>query len=134
MGKKKRKKAPLADRKKNPNSKYWREKADEAWAEEIKKVGHCEHCKSTVNQLSAHHIIARVRLRFRHDLSNGVCLCSRCHAFDPAISPHIDSFSAENFLQWLRDERPGQFAWYEENKHDKRQPAWTYKERYEELR
>jgi len=133
MSKKKRKKATLAERKANPNSKYWKGKADDAWAEEIKKVGHCEYCKSTVNQKNAHHIIGRTRLRFRHDLANGICLCTRCHAFDPEISPHIDSYSAENFLRWLKESRPGQFQWYEENKHNKRQPDWTYREKYEEL-
>ena len=131
MGKK-RKKATLAKRKANPNSKYWKGKADEAWAAEIKRVGKCEKCNS-VGSLNAHHIISRTRLRFRHDISNGVCLCVRCHVFDCYCSPHADSYGAENFLQWLKEERPGQWAWYEENKHDKRQPDWTYRERYEEL-
>ena len=125
-------KTKLARQKANPNSRYWKGKADEAWAEQVKAVGACEHCGRTTS-LNAHHIIARVRLRFRHDLSNGCCLCSRCHAFDPAISPHIDSFSAENFLRWLSEQRPGQFQWYEENKHDKRQMDGTYRDRYEEL-
>ena len=130
---KKRKKASLAKRKASPNSMYWREKADEAWAVEIRAVGKCEYCRRTTG-LNAHHIITRIRLRFRHDLSNGICLCSRCHAFDPAISPHIDSFSAENFLRWLKENRPGQWEWYEENKHDKMPIEGTYRDKYEELK
>ena len=126
-------KSKLAKRKANPNSTYWKRKADEAWANEIKKVGKCEICGRTTGN-NAHHIIARIRLRFRHDLSNGVCLCSYCHTFDPAISPHIDSFSAENFIRWLKGCRPGQYQWFEENKHDKRKPDWTYKDKYEELK
>ena len=126
-------KASLAKRKANPNSKYWKGKADDEWSREIKAVGRCEYCGSTTNQLNSHHIISRTRLRFRHDLSNGVCLCSRCHAFDPAISPHADSYGAENFLDWLANERWGQWIWYEQNKHDKRQPEWTYRDKYEEL-
>ena len=125
-------KSKLAKRKANPNSTYWKDKADEAWAQEIRAVGKCEYC-GRQSGLNAHHIIARIRLRFRHDLSNGCCLCSSCHAFDSAISPHIDSFSAENFLNWLKEERPGQFQWYEDNKHDKRQPEWSYRNKYEEL-
>ena len=127
-------KASLAKRKANPNSKYWKGKADDVWAKQIKTVGRCEYCNNATRQLNAHHIIARTRLRFRHDLSNGVCLCVRCHSFDPKISPHQDSYGAENFLRWLKEERPGQYQWYEDNKHDKRQPEWTYRDRYEELK
>jgi len=126
-------KSRLAKQKANPNSKYWKGKADDAWAEEIKKVGRCERCGSLSNRLNAHHIITRTRLRFRHDLSNGVCLCVWCHSFDPTFSTHQDSYGAENFLRWLKKERPGQFQWYEENKHDKRQMEWTYRDKYEEL-
>ena len=119
-------------KKHKPNSKYYKKKADLAWAAQIRAVGRCEHCGRT-NSLNAHHLIARTRLRFRHDLSNGVCLCSYCHAFDASISPHIDSFSGERFLAWLKEARPGQFQWYEENKHDMRQAEGTYQEKWEQL-
>ena len=128
-----KKKASLAQRKKNPNSKYWKGKADEAWRDQIRAVGKCEIC-GRATSLNAHHIINRTRLRFRHDISNGVCLCSWHHLRDPDCSPHADSCSNEGFLAWLCENRPGQFQWYEENKHDKRQPDWTYKERYEQLK
>ena len=127
-----RKKATLKQKKANPNSKYWKGKADEAWAKQIKAVGVCEKCWRATS-LNAHHIICRIRLRFRHDISNGVCLCSRCHVFDPAFSPHLGSHSAEQFLRWLAENRPGQHRWYEENKHNKRKPDKTYKQCYEEL-
>ena len=127
-----KRKSKLQKKKDNPNSIYWKGKADEAWSAEIRKVGRCEYCNST-GQLNAHHIIARIRLKYRHDLSNGVCLCTRCHAFDPSISPHIDSFSGERFLEWLKTERPDQFQWFEEHKEDKGQPEKTYMECYEEL-
>ncbi len=126
--------ATLKQKKAKPNSKYWKKKADDAWAAEIKAVGECEHCHHTDRQLNAHHIIACVRLRFRHDLSNGVCLCVRCHSFDTDISPHQDSYGGEKFLAWLERERPGQFQWYEENKDDKRQMEGTYKDKYELLK
>lgn len=118
---------------KNPNSIFWRNKADNLWKKVIKQVGACEVCNHKDRQLHAHHIITRVRLRFRHDVSNGVCLCSYCHAFDPSISTHVDSYGAEKFLHWLKLNRSGQFKWYEENKDDKRRPEKTYKESYEEL-
>ena len=126
-------KATLKQRKAKPNSKYWKGKADDAWRDEIRAVGECEHCHSTDRQLNAHHIIVRTRLRFRHDLSNGVCLCVRCHSFDPTISPHQDSFGGENFLAWLKKERPGQFNWFNENKDNKMPMEGTYQDKYEEL-
>ena len=125
--------ATLEEKKKNPNSTYWKKKADEAWASEIKKVGRCEKCGRNTS-LNAHHIIGRTRLKFRHDLSNGVCICSYCHNFDPNFSPHCDSYGGEKFLEWLRTERPGQFQWYEDHKDDKRQKEKTYQECYEELK
>lgn len=125
--------ATLKQKKANPNSKYWKGKADEEWSEQIRVVGKCEKC-SRATALNAHHIISRIRLRFRHDLSNGVCLCAHCHNFDGSFSPHVDSFSGEIFLAWLEENRPGQFQWYEENKHDKRMPEITYKQSYELLK
>ena len=119
---------------KDPNSRTWKKKADDMWAAVIRQIGFCEYCNAQDRQLHAHHIISRTRLRFRHDISNGICICSRCHVFDTDISPHQDSYGAERFLHFLEAERPGQFQWYEENKHDKRQPGKTYQECYEELK
>ena len=126
---KKKRRKPNKD---NPNSRYWKGKADDLWGSYIRGVGSCEVCGKTT-ALNAHHIISRTRLRFRHDRSNGVCLCVRCHVFDASISPHADSFGGEKFLEWLKKERNGQWLWYEENKHDKRPPEMTYKESYESL-
>lgn len=138
MSKKKRKKAPLAQRKANPNSMYWRRQADEAWSEQIRSVGKCEIC-GRASSLNAHHLIARGRLRFRHNLSNGVCLCSHCHNFNANVSPHVDSFSGERFLVWLELKRHGQWVWYEENKDDMRTLEYapleeTYKDAYRRLK
>ena len=125
--------ATLAQKKKNPNSLYWKGKADDEWSKQIRAVGCCEIC-SRGGRLNAHHIINRTRLRYRHDLSNGVCLCVRCHSFDSDISPHADSYGNEKFMAWLAESRPGQFQWYEEHKEDKRPPDRTYKQSYEDLR
>ena len=115
-----------------PNSKYYRKKADEAWAKQIRSVGACEICERTTS-LNAHHIIARTNLYFRHDLSNGVCLCSHCHKWGDH-SPHRDLPSSENFQAWIRFNRPGQWEWYLKNKDCKLRPSWTYKEKYEQLK
>ncbi len=126
-------KASLAKRKANPNSTYWKDKADTAWADEVKKVDFCEICGRTERQLNAHHIINRIRLRLRHDLSNGVCLCVRCHVFDPDVSPHLGLASQEGFRTWLETERTGQYEWFMENKDNKQMRDKTYKESYLEL-
>ena len=137
MVKKKRKKASLKARKANPDSSYWKGKADDAWSEEIKKVGECEVCGRTSDQcqLSAHHIIGRTRLRYRHDLSNGLCLCQTHHTLGSYedVCAHGDMRQAENFKAWFKDTCPGQFQWFEEHKDDKRQKEMTYKECYESL-
>ena len=125
---KKRRKANL----KNENSRTWKKKSDDLWSKVVKSGGRCEICNSG-GKLDAHHIITRTRLRYRHDLSNGICLCSRCHRFDPDISPHVDSFGAENFLAALKSMCPDKYKWYQDHKHDKRQKEETYKEAYARL-
>jgi len=124
----------LKQKKAKPNSKYWKKKADDAWAKEIRKVGRCEICGRVGSKLNAHHIISRTRLRFRHDLSNGICLCCYCHRFSPSFSPHVDTYSGEMFLNWLQINRPGIWAWYQEHKEDKRPPEKSYQQSYEELK
>ena len=130
MGTKKKRRQPNL---KNPMSRTWRIKADNAWKAEVKKVGHCEICGKPGDAHDTHHIITRTRFRFRHDLSNGVYLCAWCHSFSPWVSPHLDCRSAAGFLDWLEDQRPGQFKWYQENKDHKREMEGTYREKYEEL-
>ena len=49
------------------------------WAKKVKKIGKCEICGST-ERLVAHHKIPWVdSIKGRTDLSNGQCLCERCH-------------------------------------------------------
>ncbi len=133
MAKNKQKKKPRKPNLKNPNSRTWKKKADDAWKEQILAVGYCEICGRPDGQRHSHHIITRTRLRFRHDISNGVCLCAHCHNFSDTVSPHVDCRSAAGFLRWLEEERPGQFQWYEENKDDMRLMEGTYRDKYEEL-
>lgn len=130
MKKKKKRRKPNL---KSPNSRTWRDKADDAWRDQINAIGKCEICPRTTN-LNAHHLISRTRLRFRHDLSNGICLCSWHHLRDPHCSPHSDSYSDEGFIEWLKINRPGQFQWFEEHKKDMR-PGMegTYQDKWEQL-
>ena len=128
MKRKKRRKPNL----KNPNSMTWRNKADDAWKEKVLAIGYCQICGKG-GQLHSHHIITRKRYKFRHNLSNGICLCAWCHNFSPFVSPHVDSFGAEKFMEALKDKCPDKYEWYQENKDDKRQKTETYQEAYDRL-
>ena len=82
----------MASKKKsNPNSKYWKRKADKLWAEIIRSIGYCFVCGTTKN-LQAHHIVPKEREELRWDLNNGVCLCATHHRWCRIISAHQGSF------------------------------------------
>ena len=50
------------------------------WSKEVKKKNICEKCGSKDN-LHAHHIFSwQDNVTSRIDLSNGICLCKKCHA------------------------------------------------------
>jgi hypothetical protein len=68
-------------------------------------------CGKSGVQLHAHHIIGRKAFAFRHDLSNGICLCSGCHTMSN-WSWHKDRTKC---LEWLKKNRPGQWEWFIEN-------------------
>ena len=105
------KKNQLAKSKADPSSKYWRNKADEAWSLVVRSYGKCIICGSTGN-LQAHHLIDRSVKIFRHTLENGVCLCVSCHKYNRRLSAHKGSVA---FSYWLLNNRSEQFAWVSEN-------------------
>jgi len=88
-------------------------KADNMWSACIRQVGYCEWCgqPGDVVQLHAHHIILRGNKAYRHDLSNGVCLCASCHTMG-VQSAHTDRTA---FLAWLKRECKGQWIWFKEH-------------------
>ena len=141
---KKKRRKPNKD---NPNSMYWRKKADTVWSDRVRE---CEVCEITgkegiprkdgmcVKGLEAHHLIGRQRYKFRHDLRNGICLSVATHGSLPnfrnhSLSAHGPQDANEAFMAKLKEVKPEQWLWYEENKHDKRPPEKTYKESYESL-
>lgn len=97
----------------------WEKKADAEYSRVVRQVGKCEMCnregkrgkKQGWTNLDAHHIIFRTHKEYRHDLSNGLCLCVPCHQWS-IISPHQDQ---HRFFEWLERNRPGQYLWYLEN-------------------
>ena len=133
----------------NPNSKTWLIKADDLWADVIKQVGECEVCGTEGTQrkkdgamvvgLQAHHLILRGRHKYRHNVSNGICLCIACHGAHPNFRnnkrcAHGSDEARQAFMDWLEAERQGVFQWLQEHKDDKRKPEKTYKQCYEELK
>jgi len=101
--------------------RYWKKRATALWSDLIREVGECEICgregKRGKTQgwtnLDAHHLIPKgTSDLFRCDLSNGVCLCVRCHQWDEGVSPHQNK---EGFEKWLETMRPGQWKWYNRN-------------------
>ncbi len=150
MGKKKRRK-PRSVKTAGPNSPLFMHKADDLFSDQQRaRVGRCEitGCLTIgkprkdgleVVGLDLHHLIRRGRLLFRYDPNNVVILCKSHHGSHPnfrhrQLCAHGSMDVFEAFLDWLKEAKPDQFQWYEENKHDKRQPEWTYQEKYEELK
>jgi len=108
----------------------FKDEATKLWAKEIRKTGSCEICGATVG-LNAHHLLAKsVWPQYRCDLSNGICLCSSHHTFDNTISAHGCMVAVDRFIQWFKENRPGQYEWYAETKEDKRRVdvdwEWLY--------
>lgn len=103
------------------------------WGEEVRKPGKCAVCGAGVkklfnsdgtprisksknpkrrrqiySRLDAHHLLPKERYKtIRTEIMNGVCLCSRCHKWSK-FSVHRNGIW---FSEWLRKNRPKQFAW-----------------------
>lgn len=117
----------------------WKKKADNEWSLCIRMLHkQCEICGKRglitkkglpIGGLSAHHLIGRANVLWRHDLNNGLCLCTRCHIFSPSCSPHSKSLiGVTAFIDWMKDSKPEQWAWYELHKTERRTPKHTYEE------
>lgn len=142
-----KRKRDLKKEKANPNSRYWRKKADVVWSDRVRAIGVCEVTGKEglpradgmmVKGLEAHHLINRQRYKFRHDLNNGVCLSVSVHGSLPnfrnhKISAHGSLDAMEAFLDKLKELKPEQWEWYLEHKQDKRPPELSYQEQYELL-
>ena len=89
------------------NTAYSKRKADVAWGAVIHAAGRCAIC-GTGAMLEAHHIISRSHKATRHAVENGILLC-RIHHFDAHKNKRA-------FLEWLRENRPGQWRWVAANK------------------
>jgi len=131
MRRKHKKKSKLQKHKDDPNSVYWRRKADRLWSERVRERdgGKCVICGESKN-VQTHHLIDRSVKHLRHRLENGVTLCPRCHKFDRRISAHRGAIP---FSERLRDERPEQFKWVMDHYLFLDDAEWDYRGAYWKL-
>ena len=95
--------------KKQSSKGYLEAKQDTVWANFIKdNAGRkCEYCGKTEN-LNAHHIFSRSNKQVRHDLDNGISLCSGHHVLLSTFSAHK---TPAEFIEWIKEYRG--IEWYE---------------------
>jgi len=122
----KKDKRPLAERKADPTSNYWDDRAMTLWGEIVRTKGTCEKC-GRVGRVEAHHLITRAVKSLCHKIENSIALCFHCHRVEPG-SAHEDPVV---FTQWLNNVKPDQYQWVMENKHKIRKP--DFKQAYEDL-
>ncbi|MCK5017489.1 MAG: hypothetical protein KAS32_10515 [Candidatus Peribacteraceae bacterium] len=126
------------------SSTYWKKKCDALWSDIVRQVGKCEICHKPglprkdglrVKGLEAHHLISKgANLKFRHDLSNGICLCFQHHKGNNNIAAHGANDVTTRFMEWLEAERPGQWKWFCENRDNKCFEKMDYESIYYELK
>jgi len=128
-----RKKQTLQQRKANANSKYWRSKADKAWADLVRKMygGECavRGCTCT-ERINSHHILCRDRYRhLRYDINNGIALCPSHHKWGKESAHRNPIWFAHYLIRHCKG------VWNHAVKNLSRQPKTkrTYKDEYERL-
>ena len=124
-----KKKSKLQKRKDNPDSKYWRIRADKLWSKIVRRPGVCAVCGSK-KFLQAHHQIPKKGNRDkRYCIENGICLCSKHHKFSFQMSAHKCSLV---FAIWVLEHRPEQWMWVADNC-EKELKILTYRAEYQKL-
>lgn len=94
-------------------------KALVAWSDAVKeRDGYCcQICGIKKGELTkngkvvvfnSHHLLAKegTYSHLMFDISNGVCLCQRCHRYSRENSPHRQEFV---FFNWFMKNKPEQF-------------------------
>lgn len=144
MAKKKQSKVSNLQKAKNdPQSKYWKTKADNLWSEQVRSGGICSVCGAVEGQLytndkgvqkayriQAHHIIPREIKALAHELNNGIALCHFCHKLGGMKSAHRNPF---RLFKWLRLNDPAKCDWLLHHSDEIATEAADYKAAYEQL-
>jgi hypothetical protein len=77
---------------------------------------HHRHCaiEDCNNPCELHHIIGRGNHLFRWSRLNAIGLCEWHHKYSKLLSAHA---SPESFFDWLSDNRPEEYYFWEHNRH-----------------
>ena len=124
-----KKKSALQKKKENPNSTYWKKKADIEWGRIIHEANCCLVGGNCSGNFEAHHLISRGNTLTRHDPKNGVLLCSLHHKWSKDCSPHMAPIQ---FTEFLRANCPEKIEYVMENRYKTGKP--DYKEAFERLK
>lgn len=132
------KKLKHSKEKENPSSSYWMNKADKIWSIFIKKrdrvcvigcspIGYIDPC---FGPLESAHLIGRSVKKFRHDLNNGLALCSKHHNHSKVISYHS---AMAAFIEWVMEFRPEQYRYWQKRKKRITSERVNFKEKHDQL-
>ena len=83
---------------------------DTQWKINVRKHWNnkCAVWGKTNCKLDCHHIVSRSIKELRHDVLNGILLCSGCHLFNRKLSAHKGSLL---FIDWLSKNYTGGYAY-----------------------
>lgn len=110
-------------------SNYDMIKADRAWSNYIHAANNrCMIGEDCEGWLEAHHLISRSVKSLRHDINNGVLLCTKHHKLSIELSAHNNP---EAFAEWLLEHAPEKLAYIKAHKWDIEKP--DYKAAYKEI-
>ena len=123
--------AKLKDKKKNPNSTYWRNKAD-AEVTKYYKGQPCIICGTTHNTCG-HHVVERsLSSYFRHNPRNIVALCQTHHTMGNEIAPHSKNpLAVKAFVEIIQESHGYAYELLETYKQYRNEKV-DYKQAYEE--
>jgi len=131
----KKDRSKLQVKKDNPNSGYWKKKADAKWGEYqhkfnrsciISEVAKDYSCRGPLNQ---HHLVGRGNVYLRHNILNCAALCAFHHTFSNTLSPHGGPIG---FTKFLQEHYPDKYKWVIENQHKTGKP--DYRQAYLDLK
>lgn len=116
----KKKLSKLQKKKNNPGSKYWKTRADKAWAVVMHRLyTECAVCGAS--PIEAHHLIGRSNTATRHSIENGIGLCALHHKWCNKLSAHGAPLA---FAEWMISHKPKIWNWCSENKNLVQKPDY----------
>jgi hypothetical protein len=94
------------------NTTLLRKKCDRLWSKAVRNdwAGRCAVCGKKATE--AHHLVPRQHYATRHDLLNGVALCTYCHIWNKKTAPHQNASAWE---KWLKDHHYARYVWCQDN-------------------